>query len=104
MQPFVFILLTHVKKNGVATMAIAEYIEQCLTSNCCYPGLRTLIEVDENCVIMLEVVDHITENYHEQKCNELLTMIKNIHKRNGNKAYTNVMLKHITEVYQQVKH
>ena len=53
---------------------------------------------------MLEAVDHIAENYHEQKCNELLTMIQNIHKRNGNKAYTNIMLKHAAEVYQQVKH
>ena len=104
MQPFVFILLTHAKKNGVTTMATAEYIEQRLMSNCCSLAFRILIEVVENRVIMLEAVDHIAEYYREQKCNELLTMIENIHKRNGNKAYSNVMLKHTVEVYQRVKH
>ena len=103
-QPFVFILLTHAKKNGITSTATSEYIEQCLTSNRCSPGLRTLIEVAENRVIMLEAVDCIAENYREQKCIELLTMIEKIHKRNGNKAYTNIMLKHAAEVYQRVKH
>ena len=44
---------------------------------------------------MLEAVDYITENYHQQKCNELVMMI---HKRNGDKVYTNAMLKHAAEV------
>ena len=78
---------------------MAKCIEQYLTFNRFSPGLRTLIEIAENRVIMLEAVDHIAENYHEQKCNKLLTMIQNIHKRNGNKAYTNAMLKHATKVH-----
>ena len=102
-QPFVFVLLTHTKKNGITTAATAEYIKECLTSNRCSPGLRSLMEVVENRVIMLEAVDFIAENYHEQKCNELLMMVENIHKRNGNKVYTNVMLQHAAEVYEQVK-
>ena len=102
-QPFVFILLTHTRRNGITTTATAEYIEQCLISNRCAPGLRTLIEVVENRVVMLEAVDFISESYHEQKCNELLMMIEGIHKRNGNKMYTNMMLQHAAEVYEQVK-
>ena len=101
-QPFVFILLTHTKKNGMTTTATAQYIEQCLTSNRCAPGLRTLIEVVENRVVMLEAVDFISENYHEQKCIELLTMIEKIHKSN-NRMYTDSMLQHAAGVYEQAK-
>lgn len=102
-QPFVFVLLTHAKNNGITATATAEYITECLTSNRCAPGLRSLIEVVENRVIMLEAVDFVAENYHEQKCEELMLMIENIFKRNGNKMYTNVMLQHAAEVYEQVK-
>ena len=101
-QPFVFVLLTHTKKNGITTTATAEYIEQCLTSNRCAPGLRTLMGVVENRMVMLEAVDFISEDYHEQKCIELLMMIEKIHKAN-NKMYTNVMLQHAAEVYERVK-
>ena len=38
---------------------------------------------------MLEAVDYIAENNHQQKCNKLVIMI---HKRNGDKVYTNAML------------
>ena len=102
--PFVFILLTHAKRKGVTTAETAEYIEQCLTSNHCALVLRTLMEDVENRVIMLEAVDHIAENYHQQKCNELLMMVEKIHKRNRDKVYTNAMLKHAAEVYEYVKH
>ena len=101
-QPFVFVLLTHAKKNGITTTATAEYIEQCLSSNRCAPGLRTLIEVAENRVVMLEAVDFISEEYHEQKCLELLMMIEKIHKVN-NRMYNNSMLKYAAEVYGKVK-
>ena len=101
--PFVFVLLTHAKGNGVTTTQTAEYIELCLTSNRCAPGLRNLMEVVERRVIMLEAEDHIAEDYHQQKCNELLMMVEKIHKRNGNKVYTNIMLQHAAEVYEHVK-
>ena len=100
---FVFILLTHAKREGVTTAETAEYIEQCLTSNHCTPGLRTLMEDVENRVIMLEAVDHIAENYHQQKCNELIMMVEKIHKRNGDKVYTNTMLQHAAMVYEYAK-
>ena len=95
-------MLTHTKKNGIATTATTEYIEQCLTSDRCAQGLKTLIEVVENRVVMLEAVDFISEDYHEQKCIELLMMIEKIHKAN-NRMYTNGMLQHAAEVYEQVK-
>ena len=69
-QPFVFILLTHAKRNGVTTTATAEYIEQCLTSHCCAPGLRTIMEIVGNRVIMLEAVDFISRSYHQQKSDD----------------------------------
>ena len=101
--PFVFILITHAKKQGVTTTATAECIEQFLTSSRCAPGFRTLIELVENRVIMLEAVDHVAENYHQQKCNELLMMVEKIYKRNGNKVYTNSMLQYASQVYEIVK-
>ena len=101
--PFVFILMTHAKKQGVTTTATAECIEQFLTSSRCAPGFRTLIELVENRVIMLEAVDHVAENYHQQKCNELLMMVEKIYKRNGNKVYTNSMLQYAAQVYEIVK-
>ena len=101
--PFVFILLTHTKRNGVTTTETAEYIEQCLTSNRCPTGLRDLMEVVESRVIMLEAVEYIAEDYHQQKCNELLMMVEKIHKRNGNKVYTNIALQHAAEVHECVK-
>lgn len=101
--PFVFILLTHAKKQGVTTTATAERIEQFLTSSRCAPGFQTLIELVENRVIMLEAVDHIAENYNQQKCNELVMMVEKIYKRNGNKVYTNSMLQYAAQVYEKVK-
>ena len=98
-----FILFTHTKKNGVTRTAAAEHIEQFLTSDRCAPGFRTLIELVENRVIMLEAVDHVAENYQQQKCCELLMMVEKIYKRNGNKVYTNAMLHHAAEVYEKVK-
>ena len=101
--PFVFVIMTHAKRNGVTTTATAEFIEQFLTSSRCSPGFRTLIELVENRVIMLEAVDHIAENYYQQKCNELLMMVEKIHKRNENKVYTDRMLQYAAEVYETVK-
>ena len=101
-QPFIFVLLTHAKKNGITTTATAEYIGQCLTSNRCALGLRTLIEVAENRVVMLEAVDFISADYHEEKCNEILMMIEKIHKAN-NRVYTDSMLQYAAEVYEKVK-
>ena len=102
-QPFVFILLTNSKKNGITTTATDKYIEQCLTSNRCAPGLRTLMEIVEKRVVMLEAVDFISESYHEEKCNEFLMMIEKVHQRNGNRMYTTVMFQHAAKVYEQVK-
>lgn len=87
----------------MTTTETTEYIERCLTSNHCAPGLRTLMEVVESRVIMLEAVDYIAEDYHEQKCNELLMMVEKIHKSNKNKVYTNIMLQHAAEVYEHIK-
>jgi len=102
-QPFVFVLLTNARKNGITATETAKYIEECLTSNRCAPGLRSLIAMVENRVIMLEAVDFIAKNYHEQKCEEFIAMIENVHKRNENKVYTNVMLQHAAEVYERAK-
>ena len=95
-------MLTNTRKNGITTEATAEYIEQCLASDRCAPGLKDLMKMIENRVVMLEAVDFISESYHEEKCRELLMMIERVHQTNGNNVYTNALLQHATEVYEQI--
>ena len=102
-QPFIFLLLTNTRRNGITTAATAEYIEQCLASDRCAQGFRDLMKMIEKRVVMLEAVDFISESYHEEKCSELLMMIEKVHKRNGNKVYTNIRVQHIAEIYEQEK-
>ena len=102
-QPFVFVLLTHAENEGINKDATKNYIEECLSSPDCPPGFRHLMEMVENRVIMLESIGFIASDYHEQKCQELVSMIENVLIINDNRMYTNVMLQHAALVYEKAK-
>ena len=103
LQPFVFVILTHAKKKGVTKVETDEYIQQTLSDHRCPSGLKNLLEMVENRVIMLESVDCTTENYYEQKVKEFMELVETLDKSNGHKVYVNSMLHYTAQVYEKVK-
>ena len=104
LQPFMFVILTHTKKIGATKAETDEYIQQKLLQNPrCPTGLKDLMQMVENHVLMLESVDSITENYGEQKRKEFIELVKALHKRNGYKVYVNPMLYYTAHIYEKVK-
>ena len=100
--PFVFVLLTHAKKNGITKAATNKYIKDTLSSSLCAPGLKNLMQLVDNRVVMVESVDAMGEEYQKQKSKEFVTMIENIFKNNGNKTYINDMLFSAARLYETV--
>ena len=103
LKPFLFVLLTHANNEGVTKAATDEYIQQTLSHPRCPGGLKNLIELVKNRVIMLESVNTNAENYHAQKSKEFIMMIEDIHKSNAYKIYTNSMLQRAAQVYERAK-
>ena len=102
-QPFVFVLLTHVENDGINKATTEKYIKECLSSPDCPPGFRNLMDMVENRVIMLESVAFVADNYREQKRQELMAMVEHVFKINESRIYTNVLLQHTAEVYKKAK-
>ena len=103
LQPFVFVILTHAKKMGTTKAETDEYIQQTLLNPHCPAGLKDLMQVVENRVIMLESVDFIAENYCEQKRKELMELVETLHKSNGYNTYVDPMLHFTAQIYDEVK-
>ena len=99
--PFVFVLLTHAKRNGITKGAAYEYIKKTLSSPNCAPGLKKLMHLVDNRVVMIESVDAVGEEYQKQKSKEFVAMIESIHKTNGNKIYINDMLFSAAQLYEK---
>ena len=102
LQPFIFVLLTYAKNIGVTKAKTDEYIQQTLSDERCPPGFKSLMQLVNNHVIMLDSVN-TAEYYHEQKCDELMVMMENIKKANGYKIYTNSMFLHANQMYEKAK-
>ena len=64
-RPFLFVLITHAKTNGITKAATDEYIQGCLSAPRCAPGLKKLMQLVDNRVVMVESVDPVGERYHE---------------------------------------
>ena len=103
LEPFLFVLLTHANNEGVTKAATDEYIQQTLSNPRCPGGLKNIMKLVKNRVIMLELVNTSAENYHAQKSKEFITMIEDIHKSNAYKIYTNTILQYAAQVYEKVK-
>ena len=99
-QQFLFVLLTHAEDDGKTKAATDELIQQVVSDPHCPSGLKDLMHLVDNRVIMLESVVTTAESYQLQKREEFITMIDTIHKSNGSKAYTNVILHRAAQVYE----
>ena len=99
-HPFMFVLLTHAEDDGATKAAADELIQQDLSDPLCPPGLKDLMQLVDNRVVMLESVGTTPESYQLQKREEFITMIDTIHKSNGFKTYTHVILHFAAQVYE----
>ena len=103
LEPILFVLLTHANNQGVTKAATDEYIQQTLSHPRCPGGVKNLMKLVKNRVMMLESTNTSAESYHAQKSKEFIMMIENIHKSNACKIYTNSMLQHAAQVYEEAK-
>ena len=99
-HPFMFVLFTHAEDDGVTKAATDELIQQDLSDSQCPSGFKKLMQLVNNRVIMLESVGTTPESYQLQKREEFITMIDVIHKSNGCKTYSNVILQHVAQAYE----
>ena len=103
LQPFMFVILTHAKNKGITKVETDEYIQQTLSNHRCPSGLKNLLEMFENRVIMLESIECNTEDYYKQKVEEFMELVETLHKSNGYKVYVNSMLHYTAQVYEKAK-
>ena len=91
LKSFLFILFTHAKGVGVTKAEADEYIQQVLRNPKCPQGLRNILRLVENRVIMVESFN-TTKEYCVQKSKEFMAMIKHIHQSNGYKVCNDVLI------------
>ena len=101
LQPFLFVLLTHAGNTGGDEEATHEYIANDLSKVRCAQGLKDLIDQVDNRVIMVESCNP-TEEHYVQKSKEFIAMIEHIQTINGNKMYTNDILKETAYIQESV--
>ena len=88
--PFVFVLLTHAGDEGGTKAKTDEYIQQLLLHPNFPAYFKNLIQLVDNRVIMVESLN-ITEQYHVQKSEEFMAMIKHTHQSNGYTVYEDAL-------------
>ena len=101
-EPFLFVLLTHADNEGATKAKADEYIQETLSDPDCPLGLKDLMHRAQRRVIMVESLNK-EENYHAQKCEELMTMVEDILRSNHYEVYTNDLLRETAIAYQQVR-
>ena len=103
LQPYLFVLLTNAKGNGLTKVETDKYIQKTLSDKRCAPGFKDLMQLVENRVIMLECnPTEETENYFVKKREEFITMINKMH-QNLECNYTNNILLHTAQLYEKVR-
>ena len=100
-EPFLFVLLTHADEGATKTEA-DKYIQETLSDSHCPSGLKDLMHRAKRRVIMVESLNK-KEDYHAQKCEEFMTMVKDILRNNHYEVYTNSILRETAIVYEQVR-
>jgi len=100
--PYMFILFTKAKAQGDDDGAQRFNMTQTLSDPRCPDSLKLLMRRVDNRFIMLESVAPMGGNYHQDKCIELIRMIKDIFEKRK-KVYTNTLFQYALELYEKEK-
>ncbi|XP_065887198.1 uncharacterized protein [Dysidea avara] len=100
--PYIFILFTKANALGDDDGTQRYKVQEFLQNPRCPDSLKLLMRRVDGQYIMLESVQPMSGNYHQDKCYELIRMVEEIFARTG-KVYTNVLFDHALQVYEKAK-